>query len=65
MSNNKTKRQELAEKLKKAREANHTKKEPYATSESERRILAAFKKIANAIHDPQNYCIESEEGEDQ
>lgn len=59
----KNKVEELQEKLKKAREAAHTKKEPYATSESERRILAAFKKIANAIHDPHKYCIESEEGE--
>lgn len=62
---NKTKVEELAAKLKAAREAAHTKKEPYAMSESERHLLAAFTKTANAINDPQNYCIESEEGEAQ
>ena len=61
----KNKVEELQEKLKKAREAAHTKKEPYAMSESERHLLAAFTKTANAINDPQNYCIESEKGEGQ
>lgn len=59
----KAKVEELAAKLKAAREAAHTK-EPYAMSESEKRMLKAFIKIANAIHDPHKYCIRPAKGED-
>lgn len=57
-------KEELAAKLRKAREANHPQKEPYAMSESEKRMLKAFIKIANAIHDPHKYCIRPAKGED-